>query len=287
MNRLALVPAAALAAVAFVAPAGAAVSPATQPTAFTLLTGSPEPGAAASRGVLLVPGTVLPLGADAGDTVRSSISLANETAGLADKLRQTLRLDRVEFEYRTNDVLELDQARDLPPVRPGSRVAPRVTLIGYNEELATYRVVFAEGDRILADTSVSIPYGRRSVIGGLDGDEAPYLFLVVQPPSREADDLEADRITPPRAVAKVPPAYPEDARKERLEGVVVIQTVIGKDGAIERTRVLKGVHPSLDRAAVEAVRQWRFEPALLDGKAVAVHYNLTINYRLDTEKEDS
>jgi protein TonB len=65
--------------------------------------------------------------------------------------------------------------------------------------------------------------------------------------------------------------------------VVVIQAVIDETGKVARTRLLHGVHPSLDQAAVEAIRTWRFEPALLDGEPVAVYYNLTINFRLDTE----
>lgn len=287
MNRF--VPAAALAAaLALPLLAGEdarAASPTRHSTDFTLLIGSPEAGGAGTDGVLLVPGTVLPLGSDTADAVRSSLALASATTDLADKLRRTLRLERLEVEYRTSGVLTVDEGWDLPAVAPGSSVFPRVTLLGFNDELATYRVTFRDGERTLADTSVSIPFGRRSVVGGLNGDEAPYVFLVVEPPPVAGKDLQPDRITPPRRLEMVAPSYPEDVKKERIEGVVVVQTVIAKDGSIARTRILKGVHPSLDAAAVEAIRTWRFEPALLDGEPVAVYYNLTINFRLDTEKD--
>jgi hypothetical protein len=131
---------------------------------------------------------VLPLGADISDSVRSAIILANETADLTDKLRRTLRLERLDVEYRWRSLLKVDEAFTLPAVAPGSSVLPRVTLLGFNDELATYRVVFADGERTLADTSVSIPFGRRSVVGGLNGAEAPYVFLVVEPPPLEARD---------------------------------------------------------------------------------------------------
>jgi protein TonB len=86
----------------------------------------------------------------------------------------------------------------------------------------------------------------------------------------------------------VGPSYPEDARKERIEGLVVIQARIDETGKVVRTRLLHGVDPALDQAAVDSIRAWRFEPALLDGKPVAVYYNLTVNFRLDkAEKEDS
>jgi len=262
------------------------------PTLFTLLTGSPEPGAGGADGVLLVPGTVIPVGSglDAGAGRSAEIALAQGQVitGLADKLRDTLRLASVEVQYRSDRALSVDESVELPTVTRGSNVLPTVTLLGYNDELATYRVTFTDGYRTLADTSVSIPFGRRSVVGGLDGEEAPYLFLVLEPPaSKEAAETETSRVTPPRVVEKAYPKYPEDAKKDKVEGVVIVQAVIGEDGTVSRVRALKRLHPSVDEAALEAIRQWRFEPALLDGEPVAVHYNLTVNFRLDSEKKDS
>lgn len=143
-----------------------------------------------------------------------------------------------------------------------------------------------DGTDRISETNVGIPLGRRSVVGALDGPEAPYVFLVVEPSS--ARPLIVDpgvEIDPPRRVAGPPPSYTEEARKNRLQGVVVIQAVIGKDGRVSHTRVLKGLGMGLDRASEEAVSQWRFEPARRDGEPVAVFYNMTINFRLDDEEE--
>lgn len=276
---------------ALTAPAAAAADPKPGlPTLLTLLTGSPEPGAGGADGVLLVPGTVIPVGAGLetweGRSAETALAQSQVITGLADKLRDTMRLASVEVQYRSDRALRVDESVELPTVTRGSSVLPTVTLLGYNDDLATYRVTFTDGYRTLADTSVSIPFGRRSVVGGLDGAEAPYLFLVVEPPaSRKAAELETARVTPPRSIEKVAPSYSEDARKEKVEGVVIVQAVIDKDGTVSRVRALKRLHPSLDEAALEAIRRWRFEPALLDGEPVAVHYNLTINFRLDSEKE--
>jgi protein TonB len=111
---------------------------------------------------------------------------------------------------------------------------------------------------------------------------------VVEPPaSKKAAEAEVARVTPPRVVEKAFPSYPEDAKKEKVQGVVIVQAVIDKDGTVSRVRAVKRLHPSLDEAALDAIRQWRFEPALLEGEPVAVHYNLTINFRLDSdEKKD-
>ena len=87
-------------------------------------------------------------------------------------------------------------------------------------------------------------------------------------------------ITPPKIISKVQPSYPVDAKKAKHEGVVVVAAVIGTDGKVENIRVLKSVDPSLDQSAMDAVRQWTFEPALKDGKPVKVETHVEINFSL-------
>jgi len=87
-------------------------------------------------------------------------------------------------------------------------------------------------------------------------------------------------ITPPKIVSKVQPTYPIDAKKAKRQGVVVVAAVIGTDGKVENVSVLKSVDPSLDQSAMDAVRQWTFEPALKDGKPVKVETHVEINFSL-------
>lgn len=210
-----------------------------------------------------------------------SLALAASTAELAERLQETLRLARVEVQYRVSHALDVDREESLPPAVPGSSLVPRVTLLGRSAELSTSRITFADGDRELSETRVAVPAGRRTVVGGVDGEEAPYLFLVLDSPTVAGEDtIDPDQVTPPRAVVKPAPSYPEDARKEGVEGVVIVRAMIEKDGAVSSATVVKGVHPSLDRATVETVRTWRFEPALLNDEPVATQYHLTIRYRL-------
>jgi protein TonB len=66
---------------------------------------------------------------------------------------------------------------------------------------------------------------------------------------------------PPVLVRRVPPVYPRDARRREIDGLVLLQAVLDRDGRVERdVRVLQSV-PMLDDEAVVAVRQWRFRPA--------------------------
>lgn len=76
------------------------------------------------------------------------------------------------------------------------------------------------------------------------------------------------------------PQYTEIARKARIQGIVIVQATIDKQGNVTEAKILKGLPMGLDQEALEAVRKWRFEAATLNGKPVAVYYNLTINFTL-------
>jgi len=76
------------------------------------------------------------------------------------------------------------------------------------------------------------------------------------------------------------PQYTEIARKARIQGVVIVQAIVTKQGDVQEVKVLKGLPMGLDKAAADAVRKWRFKPATLNGKPVDVYYNLTVNFTL-------
>lgn len=75
------------------------------------------------------------------------------------------------------------------------------------------------------------------------------------------------------------PAYPPLARQARIQGVVRFNAVIGRDGAIQNLTLVSG-HPLLVPAATEAVRQWRYQPTLLNGEPVEVVTQIDVNFTL-------
>jgi periplasmic protein TonB len=77
----------------------------------------------------------------------------------------------------------------------------------------------------------------------------------------------------------VRPVYPPIAQSARVAGIVIIEATVGPDGTVTDARVLRGV-PLLNDAAVEAVRQWQYEPTLLNGVAVPVIMTVTVNFKL-------
>ena len=86
-------------------------------------------------------------------------------------------------------------------------------------------------------------------------------------------------VIPPKLIYQPKPDYPQLARMARIEGAVELEAVISKEGTIEELKVLRG-HPLLVKAALEAVRQWRYQPTLLNGEPIEVVTEITVNFRL-------
>ncbi|HEX6178267.1 MAG TPA: TonB family protein [Thermoanaerobaculia bacterium] len=84
----------------------------------------------------------------------------------------------------------------------------------------------------------------------------------------------------PNLVHRVEPVYPAEARAAFISGIVIIEVLIDATGNVADATVLKGLPHGLDQAAVDAVRQWKFEPATKNGAAVPVVFNLTVNFKL-------
>ena len=80
-------------------------------------------------------------------------------------------------------------------------------------------------------------------------------------------------------IHQVRPTYPALARQARIQGTVVLQAVIGKDGNIQNLKVVSG-HPMLAPAALEAVKQWRYKPYYLNGEPVEVDTTINVNFTL-------
>jgi TonB family protein len=68
-------------------------------------------------------------------------------------------------------------------------------------------------------------------------------------------------VKPPRLVKKVDPIYPDEAKAAHVQGVVILEVLIGRDGRVADTRVMRSI-PVLDQAAIAAVKQWTYEPPL-------------------------
>jgi protein TonB len=136
-----------------------------------------------------------------------------------------------------------------------------------------------------ADRTVPPPAGFVGVDGGLGpdalgpGERVPPPPPPPPPPPQLPVRLHAGMETP-KKVTNIAPVYPAVARVARVQGVVILDAIIDAQGAVTSVRVLRSI-ALLDQAAVEAVRQWRFTPARLNGVAVPVIMTVTIRFTLD------
>ena len=97
----------------------------------------------------------------------------------------------------------------------------------------------------------------------------------------KAVDENGKPVPLPKLVKQVNPKYPEEAKKEKVSGEVVLEIKIDKTGKVSDAKVLKAADDRLAKAAVEAVRQWEYEPVTISpGKPVKVIATVTISFKL-------
>jgi protein TonB len=121
-----------------------------------------------------------------------------------------------------------------------------------------------------------VPGGQMGgVIGGIISS-APVAVPKVATPQRVR---VSQGVSQGLLIKKVQPAYPPLARQARIQGQVLLQAEISKDGAIQNLRLISG-HPMLAPSAIEAVKQWRYKPYYLNGEPVEVETQITVIFSL-------
>jgi TonB family protein len=86
--------------------------------------------------------------------------------------------------------------------------------------------------------------------------------------------------TQPEEIERIVPHYPSNARRNNVQGAVVVRGIVRKDGTIDNVEVIKDLPFGLGEAARQAVSQWRFRPATYRGDPIDVYYTVTVNFRL-------
>lgn len=172
-----------------------------------------------------------------------------------------------------------------PPPPSAPAAAPRATRV---ESRSPGAAPLTAPDAIAPETApstASVLGTEGGVDGGLPGGVVgspgvvPGVPPAPAPPAVTQPQPVGGRIKEPAKVRHVPPVYPVIAQQARVEGVVIIEAIIGVDGRVRQARVLRS-KPLLDEAALEAVRQWIFTPTLLNGVPVPVIMTVTVNFTL-------
>jgi len=99
--------------------------------------------------------------------------------------------------------------------------------------------------------------------------------------SQTEKDPQTEEVKKPKLLSRPSPQYTPAARKANVEGTVIVEAIIEKDGSVSHGRILQDQPLGLGLSAVEAVCDWRFKPATLKGEPVKVYYVLTVNFKGD------
>jgi periplasmic protein TonB len=122
-----------------------------------------------------------------------------------------------------------------------------------------------------------VPGGQMSgVIGGIISS-TPVAVPKIATPTRIR---VSSGVTQGLLVRKVEPTYPQMAKIARVQGAVLLAALIGKDGTIQNLHVVSTASPLLNQAALDAVKQWKYKPYILNGEPVEVDTNITVNFTL-------
>jgi periplasmic protein TonB len=167
--------------------------------------------------------------------------------------------------------------RSVPTPRPIARapvvvpdqLPPAVDVTGDGEGATDFDSI----DGVAGGVPGGVPGG---VIGGVVGGIADVIPL---PPAPKAPVRTGGQIQAPALVKRVPPVYPPIAVNAQIEGVVILEATVGRDGRVEDVTVLRSV-PLLDKAAIDAVRQWVYAPLLLNGQTERFVLTVTVSFGL-------
>jgi periplasmic protein TonB len=192
---------------------------------------------------------------------------------------------------RLNQLRSADRTPSLPPPAPQTQVTqPRVQA---RSELLDNQIQAPSKipkDIKLDQEVASSPPTMTGVTGGegmadsTRGGSLNDLFsgaghAIVKPSTPRTLSISSGVMTGYLLDNKTVPQYPAIARAARIQGTVVLQATIAKDGAIQNLRVINGP-PMLQQAAIDAVRSWRYKPYLLNGEPVEVETTINVIFNL-------
>ena len=199
--------------------------------------------------------------------------------------------DEISF-YRVAPVPAMPPAQGTPhpapprPAQPQQQTGPRpvptaaITAPAVVPDTVTpAAAATATGDASATDAAagtgegrVGVPWGDPNGIGTGDPGAGPAPGTVLQP---------GGEVKPAVVLSRIDPIYPRVAQAMHLDGTVVVQCIIGKDGMCRHPEILMSTHQVFNQAATDAVQRWTFAPGTYRGQVVDTYFQLTIKFHLN------
>lgn len=186
----------------------------------------------------------------------------------------------IPFAHRINKperTLELRKtgAVDLPPQ---NEEVPPPTVEEQKPPEASQEPQLAEAPQAVPlSADLEVAMGAGGALAGFGESQA----TAAAAPQEETFNV-ADLEKRPEPVTQVAPAYPQELRKAKVEGVVTLVFVLDEKGRVEEPRVENATRPEFEKPALDAIRKWRFSPGMKDGQAVRTYIRLPMRFRMTT-----
>jgi TonB family protein len=186
----------------------------------------------------------------------------------------------------------------LPQIAPHQFTPPMAVIHNYDPKLPIEPSIVISPDVNLPQINLTVlgdPYGHNGPPsngtgkgGGLGDGDGPGIGPGKGPgigPGEGGDGVGGVRglsgaVTAPVLIFKVEPEFSEEARRAKLQGVVVLYAEVGVDGRLRNIRVTRALGLGLEEKAIEAVKQWRFRPAYRNGKPIVEPAAIEVNFHL-------
>jgi TonB family protein len=175
----------------------------------------------------------------------------------------------------------------------GRKLVLLLTKVAGGKDVFAVEVKEKEEDaRPLLATDIVVPEGKTATLGFSDSEEKIFFLTLHRGPNQKSMAKDVQRLPKegkgPKLIKKVNPVYPPEARQAGVEGTVILEAIIDVQGKVTNIKVLKGENDLLSKAACEALRQWEYEPILVDGKPMRFVFTVTMRFTLnDKSKEKS
>jgi TonB family protein len=147
-----------------------------------------------------------------------------------------------------------------------------------------------EEPRPLLATDIVVPEGKTATLGFSDSEEKIFFLTLHRGPNQKSMAKDVQRLPKegkgPKLIKKVDPVYPPEARQAGVEGTVILEAIIDVQGKVTNIKVLKGENDLLNKAACEALRQWEYEPILVDGKPMRFVFTVTMLFTLNDKSQE-
>lgn len=168
--------------------------------------------------------------------------------------------------------------RELPPPEPETSMPPTSTAIAAPDPSQPSAAAAPAFDM----PKLALPVGGGGIAAPVTGLSDWSSLNLPAPDTAPSEGLPGGQTSALGAILRIPPTYPMEARRQKLEGWVRMEFTVQEDGTVADVKVKESKPSSIfDQAAVNAIRQWKFRPAMQDGKPVRKRAAQTLKFALD------